>query len=104
MMTFAPEKVPDVAPTAIPVRWLPHSVFDHSLHRPVGCVECHKASASKETTDVLLPSANVCRECHRPAAGARSGCVECHIYHDKSKDRDLNGPFTIQRLVKGKSR
>ena len=96
--------VPTYKRTAIPVRWLPHSVFDHGAHRTVTCTECHKAAASKETTDVLLPSATVCRECHRPAGGARAGCVECHLYHDKAKDRDLNGPFTIPHMVKGKSR
>jgi hypothetical protein len=100
VMTAEPNQLPKVAPTNIPNRWFTHSVFDHGAHRPLGCVECHKASASKETTDVLMPAIATCRECHRENGGARSGCVECHLYHDKTKERDPNGPFTVPQLVK----
>ena len=94
--------LPEVAPTAIPTRWLPHSVFDHGVHRSVGCTECHgKATKSTATTDVLLPSVSVCRECHRAAGGARAACVTCHLYHDKTKERDPDGPLTVRRLVHG---
>jgi predicted CXXCH cytochrome family protein len=102
MITAGP--LPEFALSAIPVRWLPHSIFDHGVHRPVACTECHKAATSKETTDVLLPSVSVCRECHRSAGGARAGCVECHLHHDKNKERDLNGPFTIEQLRRSTSR
>ncbi len=100
MLTYRPEKLPEVSPTAIPIRWLPHSRFDHGAHRMLACTECHKAKQSKETTDVLLPSIATCRDCHRDSGGARSGCVECHLYHDKAKDRDLNGPFTVRELMR----
>ena len=100
-LTYAPDKLPDVALTAIPIRWLPHSTFDHGVHRMVACTECHKATQSQKTADVLLPSIATCRECHRTAGGARSGCVECHLYHDKTQERDLNGPFTVRELVMG---
>ena len=46
----------------------------------------------------LLDSHETCRECHLPKAGARSGCVECHRYHDKSQERDPSGPFKVQQL------
>ena len=104
VMTFAAGQLPEVAPPAIPVRWLPQSVFDHGVHRPVACTECHKAATSKETADVLLPSISVCRECHRGAGGARAGCVECHLHHDKSRERDMDGRFTVEQLVKRRSR
>jgi hypothetical protein len=97
----AQEKLPEVAPTAIPVRWLPHSRFDHGAHRPLACTECHKATQSTETKDVLLPSIASCRECHGGARKARAGCVECHVYHDRVKTRDLNGPLTIREVVTG---
>lgn len=100
-MTRAPDGPPRVAPTAIPLRWLPHSVFDHGRHRAIACADCHKATVSTHTTDVLLPSVTVCRECHRVDGGARTRCVECHLYHDKSKERDMNGPFAVRQLVKG---
>jgi hypothetical protein len=88
----------EVVPPRIPARWLPHSRFDHGAHRPVACTECHAAGTSTETRDVLLPKVETCRECHTPRAGARSGCVECHRYHDKSQERDPSGPFKVQQL------
>jgi predicted CXXCH cytochrome family protein len=88
----------EVVPPTIPARWLPHSRFDHGAHRPVACTECHAAAASTETKDVLMPKVETCRECHQPKVGARSGCVECHRYHDKSQERDPNGPFKVQQL------
>ena len=95
--------VPEVALTAIPNRWLPHARFDHGVHRPVGCGECHKAATSSETKDVLLPTMATCRECHTQKVGARTDCVECHRYHDKTKERDPDGPFKIRELLSGTS-
>src|SRR5262249_30604865 len=91
--------LPQFLPTRIPVRWLRHAVFDHGVHRPIQCVECHKATTSTQTADVLMPSVSVCRECHRSGSGARTACVECHLYHDKSLETDLNGRHTIRRLT-----
>jgi predicted CXXCH cytochrome family protein len=92
-----------VAPTAIPTRWLPHSVFDHGTHRTLTCTECHsKAAKSTDTVDVLMPEVKVCRACHSAAGGARTSCVECHLYHDKSQERDPNGLLTIRRLIGGR--
>jgi len=88
-----------VVPPAIPARWLPHSRFDHAAHRPLACTECHGgATASDKTTDVLLPRLETCSECHKPRAGARAVCVECHRYHDKTQERDPSGPFTARQL------
>jgi hypothetical protein len=88
----------DVIPPVIPARWLPHARFDHGAHRPVACTECHAAAASTETKDVLLPKVETCRDCHQVRVGARSGCVECHRYHDKTQERDPNGPFRVEQL------
>ncbi len=93
--------VAETVPTAIPKKWLPHARFDHSAHRPLACAECHKAAASSETKDVLLPSMTTCRDCHRGKGGARNGCVECHRYHDKAKERDADGPFNVKQLLTG---
>ncbi|HET7341154.1 MAG TPA: cytochrome c3 family protein, partial [Methylomirabilota bacterium] len=94
--------VPQVVPPAVPTRWLPHARFDHSAHRPLACAECHKAAASSETKDVLMPSIATCRECHKPTKNAaRSGCVECHRYHDKAQERDADGPFKVRHLLTG---
>jgi hypothetical protein len=82
-------------------RWLPHSVFDHGVHRPMSCTACHvRAKESEDRADVLLPSIGVCRECHAPTGGARTTCVECHLYHDKTKERDMSGPFDVRQLTR----
>ena len=94
------EQLPALVPTRIPERWLPHSRFDHRAHRSLACAECHKAPESTRTSDVLLPSVTTCRQCHRDDGGARTACVECHLYHDKTKDPDADGPLTVRRLVR----
>jgi len=53
--------------------------------------------------DVLLPTVGTCRECHQQKVGARTDCVECHRYHDKTKERDPDGPFKIRELLSGTS-
>ena len=81
----------------------PGNCGKHGVHRALTCVECHaKASKSTDTADVLLPEIRVCRECHRTDGGARTACVECHLYHDKAHERDANGALTIQRLTRGR--
>jgi hypothetical protein len=98
-VSLTPGRLPEVAATAIPARWLPHSRFDHRPHRPLGCAECHRAPRSTETTDVLLPSIKTCSDCHHQAtAAARSSCVECHRHHDKALEREPDGPFAIRDL------
>ena len=84
-----------VAKPNIPDRWLPHSRFRHDSHRMLGCTECHAAVTSTQTSDVLLPSIESCRKCHGPKDGAKSDCVECHLYHDKSRERDFSGRLSI---------
>ena len=103
VLTDSGTALPAVAPPAMPTRWFPHSVFDHGVHRPLACTECHaKAAVSKETGDVLLPGIAVCRECHRADGGARANCAECHVYHDRAMARDLNGPLTIREITADK--
>jgi hypothetical protein len=94
------DPLPRIVPPKIPVRWLVHSSFDHRAHRPLACAACHAAAAkSVDTTDVLLPKMDVCRECHRDGGGARAGCVECHVYHDRSKERAPDGPHTVPQFT-----
>lgn len=103
-LEMPPDKPPIVAATAIPSRWLAHSVFSHRSHRMLTCTECHrKALTSQETSDVMLPGIQLCLQCHRERAGARSGCVECHLYHDKTKERDTDGRLTIRAMMPGPS-
>ncbi len=101
IMVEAGAALPAVRPTAMPSRWLPHGDFDHTVHRSIACTECHAATVSTETADVLLPSIAVCRQCHRDAGGARATCVECHLYHDRARERDFNGPHTVRQFLSG---
>jgi len=93
--------LPEVAKAAITARWLPHSNFDHEAHQMVACASCHnKTETSKETSDVLIPSVQVCQQCHRAGANAAEArCFECHTYHDWSKEKHVNGTFGVKQLT-----
>lgn len=84
-----PHGLPEVAQAMIPARWMPHSRFDHQAHQMMACTSCHpKALTSSETSDVLIPGIQVCRECHHSGAkAAEARCFECHVYHDWSKKK-----------------
>ncbi len=62
-------------------RWLLHGQFNHAKHQSVGCNDCHHATASRETADVLLPAKASCVACHSPAGKVASNCTTCHDYH-----------------------
>jgi hypothetical protein len=94
-MTFA-GTIPEVPPAAIRARWFSHSEFEHSAHQMLVCGECHvNAATSANTADVLVPGIATCRSCHR-SGGAESRCFECHVYHDWSKEKPIDGRFTIK--------
>jgi hypothetical protein len=75
----------------VPPRWLLHGEFDHDAHRAVECAACHRVDKSTQTSDILLPSIAVCRECHgvEPATvgvmPVRDDCVLCHTFHAESE-------------------
>lgn len=102
-------RIPTIARVAIPHIWLLHGLFSHRSHRLLECASCHdNVTKSKAATDVNLPSIKVCQQCHRAPAqspeamsqhSATTDCVSCHEYHDKTKDTDWLGTFTIQRVL-----
>ena len=102
-----------IAPTKIPTVWLQHAYFDHTAHRAMDCLDCHKqtpnsaklgtvpsttANAQDPVSGLLLPEITTCKQCHAPnrgagsaaSGGARSDCVECHRYH--------NGDFPLEGI------
>jgi hypothetical protein len=95
------EALPAVAKAAITARWLPHANFDHEAHQMVQCVSCHaKANDSRETSDILLPGIQTCRQCHHAGAdAAETRCFECHAYHDWSKEKPVAGKYTVRQLA-----
>lgn len=95
-----PDSLPEFWPTNIPERWLPHSRFDHQSHQMLRCTECHPATTSQKTSDVLLPRIDNCRQCHNPQVGARSACIDCHSYHVRSQKGAWVGTRTIQDCLR----
>lgn len=89
----------------VPEIWMPRARFDHLAHRNVGrsqgqelldsfsdseqsCSRCHADAWSSQTSETLmLPSIQICQECHtpldihRPETGVAWNCNECHGYH-----------------------
>jgi hypothetical protein len=96
-----PGALPAVAKSAITARWLPHANFDHEAHQMVQCASCHaKANNSRETSDVLIPGIQTCRQCHRAGPdAAEARCFECHTYHDWSKEKPVAGKYTVKQLA-----
>ena len=105
----------------IPDRGLDKSVFGHAAHRALDCTECHAGAAftaaetdsgvekgdmgwTKHTTDIMLPSIDLCLECHAPTSaagsgGARSDCVMCHLYHVPALGPNQGGAFETDRAA-----
>jgi hypothetical protein len=77
--------------------------FDHASHQMLKCIACHGgAESSERATDVLLPSVDNCRVCHNgTSVGARVACVECHTYHDHTREQSLNGKKTLNDFARG---
>ncbi|MEO1167947.1 MAG: cytochrome c3 family protein [Pseudomonadota bacterium] len=75
----------DIMPVRQISRYMHSGWFDHGAHETEECSTCHEADASEESSDVLLPGIETCRECH--AGGTASGdeiastCAMCHSYH-----------------------
>jgi hypothetical protein len=84
-----------VAKPALKTRWFQRAVFSHEVHSSFTCQGCHAAAAnSTKASDILLPGVAKCETCHRPK-GARSGCFECHSYHDWSTRKPVQTPVDI---------
>jgi hypothetical protein len=88
--------LPSYAKSDLPTRWFPRSRFDHRPHRMLDCVQCHtEATTSTQASDRLMPGLQTCARCHNGSAGARSDCLECHIYHP----RDHGKKAPLQRTI-----
>jgi predicted CXXCH cytochrome family protein len=74
-----------IEPVRITQDWMPLAHFNHASHATTACTTCHaKAAGSKTSTDVLMPSIAVCRQCHGGAADTSklaSDCGMCHTFH-----------------------
>jgi predicted CXXCH cytochrome family protein len=72
-------------PVRITQDWMPRASFSHTTHATTGCAKCHATAAgSKQSSDVLMPSIAVCRQCHGGAGDTTklaSDCGMCHQFH-----------------------
>lgn len=70
-------------------RWMGDAEFGHRTHRMVECSSCHTdAKKSVKTSDVLLPKMETCLPCHGSSGTILDNCAQCHVYHDKTKEKD----------------
>lgn len=90
-----------VTPPQLPTRWFNKASFDHSAHQGLTCLSCHPNGAtSKLASDVLLPGISVCKQCHAEgSAKAGANCSTCHVYHDWSKEKPVEGKYMIEQLT-----
>lgn len=73
--------------------WFERAEFSHRAHRAVECESCHtSARTSRKTSDVLIPAMKTCLPCHSDARAGLDHCSECHLYHNKSRERDERRP------------
>jgi hypothetical protein len=85
-----------IRPVAFPTRYMLHGWFDHRAHQVVqrpgqrqlegtgACLSCHRADASSDAGDLLLPNVASCRDCHGGETSSlpvESSCAMCHDYH-----------------------
>lgn len=74
----------DVAPVNLQEHALSGAQFVHGAHEASACTDCHAATTSNLSTDVLLPDIENCRACHGdPGHGKQvtNTCIDCHAYH-----------------------
>jgi hypothetical protein len=72
---------PFIAKPAFVDRWMPQAKFNHAKHTMVNCDDCHQATQSRATSDVLMPGIASCVTCHSPKGKVVAECITCHTYH-----------------------
>lgn len=93
--------LPVVPPANETSKWFARASFDHAAHQALTCASCHpKAAASASSADMLLPGIATCQHCHNGSkTGAADTCSTCHVYHDWSKEKGVDGKFTIDKIT-----
>jgi len=102
-----------MAPVKLPTKYLPRGGFDHSVPEHGGpgqaktggfkCADCHKASTSDKTADVLIPDLAKCATCHgktttQIAAADDADCATCHSFHAPGKATPKPGHPPLETL------
>ena len=75
----------DIAPIVFTQHWLPKSKFSHAQHKNAACADCHAATGSKDSSDILIPDIATCKGCHTGLHPDNnkvvSTCDSCHGFH-----------------------
>ena len=74
-----------VEPVVLTKEWLPKAGFTHDRHQTMICSDCHNASTSELSSDVLIPDIDNCRECHGGLESENlipNTCIDCHSFHE----------------------
>ena len=75
----------DIAPIVFTQHWLPKSEFSHAQHKNADCADCHAATKSQDSSDILIPDIETCKSCHTGLHPDKnkvvSTCDSCHGFH-----------------------
>lgn len=72
--------MPELAPIRLTEHWMPKAHFGHASHiAGQQCGDCHAAISSEQSSDVLMPGIEQCRDCH--VKNLASTCMTCHGLH-----------------------
>jgi len=95
-------------------RWMPQAKFDHAKHQTdpntqklLDCNLCHRATQSRETSDVLMPTKVDCVTCHSPQGKVVAECITCHTYHAPPAaqttvaDAHTAAPVSVKQMLLG---
>jgi hypothetical protein len=77
-----------IKPVKIISQWYPKSRFSHRRHETMQCIDCHDASESETSENILMPDINNCRDCHssnNDDSKVSSTCVLCHGFHGSNE-------------------
>ncbi len=78
----------EISKVRIAANWYPKASFSHRAHLAVACKDCHSATDSEDSQDVLIGGIAQCRDCHGTTGTANkvsSDCVACHSFHNAEK-------------------
>jgi hypothetical protein len=87
-------------------RWMTQANFSHASHVNVRCNDCHHATASTQTSDVLMPAKASCVICHSPTGKVVAECITCHTYHAPPQNAEQSwlGPSNRASVVQSGTR
>jgi hypothetical protein len=73
--------------------WFVRGEYSHRTHRSIQCESCHtEARTSAKTSDVLIPVMKSCLPCHASGRTGLDGCSECHLFHNKNREKEERRP------------